>query len=272
MAEYQKYMFDNFVITKDTEDKTVPVVLPEPKETVINEVVEVVSEPQEESVVEAAEAEPIEETISPIVEPEIEKELEPELEAEPEPEPQIIETGYSEEELADAVKKASTEAYEQGYNAAVDENAKQQNILLEEIKNQLMMIFAGLDTKKAELENTSLKFALAAVRKVFPTLEKERAEAEIKTFLSDNFANFAMQESLSFSFNPDMVSSVADSIGRLAEQNDFEGKIAVHKDKSLGLSDCRVEWKSGGVERIASKILDKVETLIDENAQEREHG
>lgn len=268
MAEYQKYMFDNFVITKDTEDKTIPVVLPEPEEEpVVEEIVEIIPEP-EEAVVEEVMAEPVVEEVEPIVEPEVEEEPEPE----PEPEPQIIETGYREEELAEAVKKAETEAYERGYNAAADDEAKKQNILLEEIKNQLMMIFAGLDAKKAELETSALKFAVAAVRKVYSTLEKERAEAEIKTFLSDNFANFAMQESLSFSFNPDMVASVADSIGRLAGQNDFEGKIAVHKDKSLGLSDCRVEWKNGGVERVASKILDKIETLIDDNVQEREHG
>lgn len=272
MAEYQKYMFDNFVVAKDAEEKTIPVVLPELEEEVfVEEEGEVVSEPQQ-MIVEEVEVEPVIETVEPVFEPEPKDEPEVEEESEPEPEPQIVEKGYSEEEFVAAVKQAETEAYEQGYNAAIDQEAQKQNILLEDIKNQLMMIFAGLESKQVEWENASLKFALAAVRKVFPTLEKERAEAEIKTFLSDNFANFAMQDSLSFSFHPDMVSLVADSIGRLAQQNDFEGKIAVHKDKSLGLSDCRIEWKSGGVERVASKILDKVETLIDESAQEREHG
>lgn len=264
MVQYQKYMFDNFVIEKNTEDKNaleaLPETLPEPEEVV-----------EQEAPVETSE-EPVVEEIAEVIEVVPEPEPEPEEEPEPEPEPQIIETGYSEEELAEAVKKAETEAYERGYNAAVDENAKRQNILLEDIKNQLMMIFAGLDNKKAELESSSLKFAVQAVRKILPTLEKERAEAEVKTFLADNFANFAMQESLSFAFNPDSVALVASSLGRLAEQNDFEGKIAVHKDKTLGPSDCRIEWKNGGVERNAAKMLDKIETLIEDNTEERENG
>lgn len=268
MVQYQKYMFDNFVIEKNTEEKNISSVLPEP---------EVEKEPEESiepEIVAEEVAAPVNETVAEEIqpEPEPENELEPEPEPEPEPQPQIIETGYSEDELAEAVGKAEAEAYKKGYNAAVDENAQQQNILLEDIKNQLMMIFADLDAKKSEMEISSLRFAAQAVRKILPTLEKERAEAEVKTFLADNFANFAMQDSLSFAFNPDTVPLVASALGRLAEQNDFEGKIAVHKDKSLGPSDCRVEWKNGGVERNASKMLNKVEALIEDNTEERENG
>ena len=112
---------------------------------------------------------------------------------------------------------------------------------------------------------------------VFPHEDREeRAQAiekaEIKSFLSDNFANFAAQDTLSFAFHPDAVALVANSLGRLAEQNDFEGKISVHKDVSLGLSDCRVEWKSGGVERKVSSTIDKVKSLINFGKKERENG
>ena len=135
-----------------------------------------------------------------------------------------------------------------------------------------MTIFASLDDKKADMEKDTLNFSVGLVKKILPTIEKERAEKEVKNFLADNFANFSSQEALSFSFNPETISKVADSIKRLAEQNDFEGKISVHKDISLGPSDCRVEWKSGGVERKTSNIINKVENIINTNEQEREHG
>ena len=97
-------------------------------------------------------------------------------------------------------------------------------------------------------------------------------QKEVKNFLAENFANFSSQETLSFSFNPEIIPQVADSIGRLAEQNDFEGKISVHKDISLGLSDCRVEWKSGGVERKTSSFINKIKNIVNTNKQERENG
>ena len=249
MAKYQKYLFDNFVVDNSKEKKT---------EMKIEVVEEIAAEPVVEVEQDiAAEAETIIETPQP--EPVVQ-------------EPIAVEPSFSQDELNAAVKLAEETAYEKGFHAAADDEARRQNILLEDIKNQLMTIFAGLEQKTADIESSSLKFAVELVRKILPTLEKERAEAEVKNFLNENFANFATQEILSFAFNPETISLIAGSIGRLAEQNDFEGKIAVHKDAALGPSDCRVEWKSGGVERNTTRTLDKVESLIDNNAQERENG
>lgn len=288
MVEYQKYMFNNFVI-EEVKEKTGVSDKFELPEIKIQQSVEVSDISEEEDNSEEGVIE-IEDTIEPeddnIVEfksePEVEPELssepeiiisEPEAATEPEPEvqepetqePEIIEPTYSEDELKEAVRQAEEVAYNRGFQTAMEGETEKQNQVLSEIKNQLMTIFAELDKKKDEVEVSSLKFAVSIVRKIIPTLERKRAAAEVKQFLSENFANFSAQETLSFAFNPDTISLVADSIGRLAEQNDFEGKIAVHKDTSLGTSDCRIEWKSGGVERNTAKVLDKIESLIDNN-------
>lgn len=259
MAEYQKYMFDNFIIENDR------------KETAVSaDDVDVVSE--DAGLAAAA----TEETAAEIsATEEIEAEPQPKPQAQPEPpveEVKITEPSYSKEELDAAVKLAEEAAYEKGKNAAAESELSKQNILLEEIRNQLSAVFSAQDTRLAEIEKSALSFAVSLVRKLLPTLEEEQAAAEVKNFMTENFANFAGQDTLSFAFNPETVSLVADSIGRLAEQNDFEGKIAVHKDGSLGPSDCRIEWKNGGVERKVSKILDKVDTLINDNTEERENG
>ena len=253
MAEYQKYMFDNFVVSNfaKREEENVP------------------------SFSESEETEDVlpEETLDDVVEETTKSE-------EVVPQEPVVETAkiinteptYSKEELDAAVKLAEEKAYEKGISEAMNEEAKKQDLLLEDISNRLKEIFANIDKKAMEMENSSLHFAVELLRKLLPTLEQEQAEAEVKNFMARNFANFAAQETLSFAFNPETISLVSDSIGRLAEQNDFEGKIAVHKDASLGPSDCRIEWKSGGVERKVSASLDKVEDLIENNMQERENG
>ncbi len=250
MAEYQRYMFDNFVVKtgEDKNPKTVDELITESGADILDDVEEINEEviPEEDYKVEEIVVEP--EEITP-------------------PEP-----SYSKAELEEAVKLAEEAAYEKGFQAAIGDASAKQDILLNDIKNQLMAIFAGLDAKTATMESSALSFAVELVRKILPTLEQERAAAEVKNFLAENFASFALQDSLSFSFHPDVIAEVADSIGRLAEQNDFEGKIAVHKDSSLGLSDCRVEWKSGGVERKTEQLLDKVESLINTTTQERDNG
>lgn len=188
-------------------------------------------------------------------------------------EPQTIEQTYTIEEVQNAVSLAKDEIYKKASEEASKSITAKQNLLLEDIKSQLVAIHASMDQKKEELEEASVRFAVEVVGKILPSLEKERAEEEVRRFLVANFANFAAQETLSFSFNPETVNVVAECINRLAEQNDFEGKISVHKDSLLAPADCRVEWKSGGVERSSSNIMDKIKGLIDNNSiKERENG
>ena len=273
MTEYRKYMFDNFVVedikndvgqtsedltqdeSSDSENITIEK-LATIEETIFDN--EVVSDDTKET--EKVEELSIEEVfIEPVhIEPENKEE-------------QIIEPSYSKEELEQAVKTAEEVAYQRGLDVARNDIMLQQNQLLDDIRNQLMTIFAQVEQKTSEIEEEALKFAVKSLRKILPTLEQEHAASEIKQFLGDNFTNFSAQETLSFAFNPNSIPLVADSLGRLAEQNDFEGKISVHKDISLGPSDCRVEWKSGGVEKNSNAILTKIENLID-NKQERENG
>lgn len=272
MVDFQKYLFDNFVVKSDKASDVVsednqPLETDEETAEVydsvedIEIVKEIVDENVEEKVDEIVEAEPQQTIVAPPSYNFAEEEKIDENTA-----------VYTEEEYQQAIEEASKNAYDKAMEDAKNSSFEQQNILLENIKNQLMTIYSTLDEKQTTLEASALNFSIEMVRKILPTLEKERAEKEVKNFLAENFANFSNQDTLSFSFNPEIISSVADSISRLAEQNDFAGKISVHKDISLGLSDCRVEWKSGGVERKTSDLINKVENLVNTNNQERENG
>ena len=254
MTEYRKYMFDDFIVEKQQEEVS-------PDEVVDEQISEEISTEEELK----------EENISESEEQEFE-EREEETKEKETLEEEEVSPSYSQDELDAAVRQASEEAYRKGAEEVKQSLEIEQVKLLEEIERQLKNIFDQIESKAAEREAGALKVAMSAVEKIFPTLEKEQAEAEIKKFLNDNFVQFASQEMLSFSFHPDSISLIAESLGKLAEKNDFEGKIAVHKDETLGVSDCRVEWKSGGVERKVSAALEKIEDLTNNNEKERENG
>ena len=265
MVNYRKYMFDNFVVEEDKEELVEPELPENPTEAINDETSFSEQEEASEAIVEditSAETQP---------EAPLEQEAE-DIAPVAEETPQIIEKTYSEEDLKEAVHQAEEEAYDRARREEAANEEQKQTMLLEDIRNKLMAIVVGLEEKRAEVELNGLRFAVEVVSKILPSLEKQQAEAEVKKFLADNFANFSKQETLSFAFHPETIGLVANSIGKLAEQNDFEGKISVHKDDSLGVSDCRVEWKCGGVERNTGKILEKVESLIESNTQERENG
>ena len=265
MVNYQKYMFDNFVVNNDKTGMYYDDIqkVDEEQQEIFNE--------EEYTAEEASEI--IDETIENTVEETQwqEEVIVEDIKQDAMPynhknEPEIEENlaVYTEEEFREALEEAEKNAFNKGITEAQNSSLEKQNVLLEDIKNQLMTIFASLEDKKTDIEKSSVNFAISLVTKLLPTLERDMAEKEVKNFLAENFANFSSQEALSFSFNPEIISQIADSIGRLAEQNDFEGKISVHKDASLGLSDCRVEWKSGGVERSTSSVLNKVKNIVNQ--------
>ena len=92
---------------------------------------------------------------------------------------------------------------------------------------------------------------------------EENAVALVDKFLQDNFNNFKYNEKLSFYINPDIISYIQDSIVKLANSNDFEGKISIHKDSSLERCACRVEWENGGVEYSPDKQLEQIGQMLD---------
>lgn len=258
MAQYQKYMFDNFVISDDDETS---IAEPLDAENMVTETVEPKSEIAEAQV---AEVQPAESEAAQEQETQQFAALEPESEPEPEPEPEpeLKAPSYSQDELDAAVSAAEERSYEKGFNAATADVQKQQQAVLEEINGKLLSLLAEQDDSYRQDEQNALKFALGLVRKLLPNLEADVAKEEVEAFLSDNFAKFKGEKSLSFSFNPKMAANIAPLLSKLAEKNDFEGKIAVHKDINLGLSDCAVEWKNGGVTRSTEQILDNVENLL----------
>ena len=247
MAQYQKYMFDNFVIScNDEECVAEPLDVEEETEETLAE---------EEIKQEKQEAEEIESQEEKETEVLAKKEEEQEKPQEP---------SYSQSELDAAVKSAEEKSYEKGFSAATTELQKAEATALEEINNRLVALLSGEIENKRASEASALKFAVELVRKLLPNLEAGVAKQEVEAFLSDNFSKFRGEKNLSFSFHPDMAAEIAPQLSKLAEKNDFEGKISVHKDINLGLSDCRVEWRNGGVERNTEEVLEKVENILNQ--------
>lgn len=246
MTQYQKYLFDDFVIGQERgplDESDVDNV--EHNDETSEELVSVETTDMQDGVDVDAATEELDDQY-----------LQESVDAEP---------TYSQEELDETVKKAKEEAWLKGKEAALEDEVHRQNELLEEIKNQLSLIFAGLNEHVLGMEEDGLRFFATCLHKVLPTIDSASALPEIKNFLQENFANLRNNKSLAFYFAPDMAKTAAPLIEKIAEQNDFEGKISIHKDEDMGLSDCRIEWKDGYVERDVNKLLEKIDELLANN-------
>ncbi len=238
MVAYKKFEFDNFVV----EDDDVNVI-----ETVDTEL-DISSEELTTS--------------------EVETIFEPEPEPEPEIEPVIEVVTYSEEEMSAAKVQAEQIGYDKGYQAKCEESDSAITTLLSNIDNKLFEVIASREQVQHELEQDFLALNRSVLQKLLPELSNEHATEILNRFLEKNFANFRAEPKLSFYFNPEIASAMQQQIAKLARLQDFEGKISLHKDSSLALADCRIEWENGGVGRSSDKLLEKVNNLLEEKPTE----
>lgn len=233
MGNYQKFMFDNFVIEDDEEDEA----------------------PVHSEIIEEVEAE--KETV---IEPENMVEV---------PAPVPVIQGISQKELDQAVLKAEQAGYEKGFQSAEAAVDKEVAEILGNIDTKLLdLVVNGTEFQK-QMEKQFLKLNCAVLKKIIPSVLEDQCEVIVGKFLEEHFPNFRNEAKISFYLNPEVIGKVQEKIAQLAHTYDFEGKIALHKDKSLERADCRVEWENGGVEHLSNKLLEKVDNLLEEDHAEK---
>lgn len=251
MVKYQKFQFDNFILdeenqpyAEDWENSHIEV------ETPVEEV-ETVSVPKEELEVETA---------SDII-------IEPKEEPVKTPEPEIIEDiiTFTEEEVAEKENKARTEGYEAGYQQAKNEQQEERNRLLAEINNRLMLLSADNEAQNQKADNQVIMLSREVIHKLVPVIEEQEAQQLVTEFLEKNFSQFKNESRLAFYFHPEALPYIQEEIARLANIHDYEGKISLHKDDNMQISDCRIEWENGGVERNSAQMLDKIDNIYEAN-------
>lgn len=242
MGQYQKFLFDNFVIKCD-DDTCAAEVLDTTSEDEIEPSVEVeISTPEE---VEIAEVEYV-------------------TEAQETPEP---DKSYTQEEVNELLKRAEEKGYERGFQSAAQDVDQQTCTVLEGLNTRLITMLADAQSNATRQEQEVLNLSKKIVLHVLPELDEQVALTAINNFLTMNFPNFSKEPKLSFYFSPDIIKNVQETIAKLAGSNDFEGKISLHKDSTLSLSDCRIEWENGGVEKNMHKMLEKVSILLDDETK-----
>jgi len=171
---------------------------------------------------------------------------------------------YAEEDVEEMTRQSNEEGYEKGYKAAQEEIEAEHKLLLGTIKAELESIINDNCVLRTKLEKQFAELGKVLLKKVIPPLQEEYADKIIEDFIRDNFAQIKDENKLAFYLHPDSIKAAQEVISSIAGQADFEGKISIHKEDSLGRSEARIEWEDGGIECKTDGLINKVANLLDE--------
>ncbi len=256
MSKFQKFQFDNFIIDDET---------PQYEESWENNHIHI--EDEQEEVLEDFQKEPEPEEIT----------KQEKIQEEPKEDEQII--TYREDEVLEKEKQSREEGkqegyqegYQKGFQEASQAKENMHNMLLENIEKNFkeFFMFYKESEEKNNFENNVIEVCKEIIQKVIPVMEQDTAKDIIADFLNKNFSSFKSEAKLSFYTHPDNINYMQEVVLNLARKYDFEGKISLHKDDTMSISDCRVLWDNGGIERNSVKTLDKITKILDSNETQK---
>ncbi|GGE50831.1 hypothetical protein GCM10011360_42330 [Primorskyibacter flagellatus] len=181
---------------------------------------------------------------------------------------------YTPEDMDEAVRKASKEAYEDGRLAgraeasveAAESTSSRTADALVVLAPRLQQILTQADQHKAALEYQVLDYVLTIFRQLAPELLDQtallRTEHEIKKAI-----RMAIGASLLRIHVPaDLAGELTDGINDQVQRAGFQGRVQIQTDNRMRAGDTRVEWDNGLMEFSLTELCDKILTALKQAA------
>lgn len=172
------------------------------------------------------------------------------------------ETGYSEDDLADARRSG----YESGLaagraqaSAAVETRIES---LLETVAERLRALAEDLRERRASTHDDIARLARTIAAKISGQRDRDGDLAIVERLVEQCLSEIYGPEQVTVAVDP----TLAEALGaRLAAP---AGGIAVGVtgDASLAGAECRIDWPGGGARRIESEIWDRIDAILDRYA------
>lgn len=151
--------------------------------------------------------------------------------------------------LAEAQTAAHRNGYADAQNDAAVAAGRRIADTLERIAVSLGQATSALLVIEARLESEAVEVAVSVARKLAPALIGREPFAEIAALASDSFRELVASPHIVVRVNDAMYADAREKLDDIARAHGFEGRLVVLGDPGVAMSDCRIEWADGGINR-----------------------
>ena len=196
-------------------------------------------------------------------EPEKDVKDEDQLEDTPPPPPPPT---FSEEEMANARRKARSEGFEEGQKQALEEARESveqaTKAVLENLSTNIKTLLSAEAERDKQFEAETLQLTRAIFAKLFPAMLERENLSELDSFVTSIVRTQDKQAEINVFVMSKLVEPLSKLINNHPELGNF--LVYVKEDKKLGKGDCRIEWKNGGAIRDLTALTSQINELLNE--------
>jgi len=150
------------------------------------------------------------------------------------------------------------EAYQAGFNAALEQTEKQTADALSMIATKLKTF----DQDTLTIKREAVGLAITAARKLASTLLANQSITEIEAVIQDALSHMPKDLHLLIMVNEERLDEVKALVDTMPEAQFMTGKLIIDGSAELAPSDCSIKWAEGEIIRDTAGLTQSIDTII----------
>ncbi|OHC74785.1 MAG: hypothetical protein A3G18_10075 [Rhodospirillales bacterium RIFCSPLOWO2_12_FULL_58_28] len=180
-------------------------------------------------------------------------------------EPEVIEPVFKGYNLEISYDAGFDDGKEEGIREASSAVQQQTSETLKTIMKNLSDIY-GIQEKANVVEaRNAMAAALAVARKALPALGERNALGEIERMIEMILKKVIDEPQVTVRVNDKLHDQILEHVEALVKSGNFKGKLILQPDSALPISDCKIDWGSGGAERNMEVLWQEIDAIIERN-------
>ena len=167
---------------------------------------------------------------------------------------------FTVEEMEAAKLVAHQQGMQEGKVEAMASIEQQANLTLDLVLRQIGDLLTQYKNWTQEVHHVSISMAVAIMRKLAPELLRGSELPQVEHIVNEAFQFLTDQPKVMIRVASDLEAPLSEKVHLMASRVGYEGQVVLTGDPELELTDCRISWHAGAVER----SLDETWMLIDE--------
>ena len=173
---------------------------------------------------------------------------------------------YSQHHLDSVLAQATLEHYQNGFQTGQQEMQNSVNAVstghLQSIHGALSDLLQTQRHIFETLEEHTSAICREITQKMLPVLAEQGAIDEILQVIAQAFDAKEDHHTMKVYVQKDYVDSVTQKVEGIF-QDKLDVSLSVMEDAALQTSECRVEWETGGIERLTGHIQNQIDQALD---------
>ena len=170
---------------------------------------------------------------------------------------------YSVEELETAKQIAHQQGLQEGKAEAMASIEQQASLTLELVLRKIDELLAEYHQWTAEVQHDSISMSLAIMRKLAPELLRGTELPQVEHVVNEAFKFLTDQPKVMIRVATEIEDGLRGKVNLMASRVGYEGQVVLTGDPELELTDCRISWYAGAVERALDETWGQIDEMVD---------